>query len=121
MNITLATLGNFTEQQVFEKVATHLLTQNAKSYGSGLESDACKYRGEDGKMCAAGCLIAYDEYSSSMEGTNWTADIFPDTHKDLIVLLQAIHDIDEVEDWYEKLEELAFSHNLDSSFMLKFK
>ena len=41
-------------QEVFDKVATHLLTQNARSRGSG---NSCQYLSHDGKMCAVGCLF----------------------------------------------------------------
>lgn len=54
-----------TLQQVFDYVATHLLTQDGRSYA---ESGSCAYRGEGGRSCAVGCLIKEEHYSSNLEG-----------------------------------------------------
>ena len=58
-----------TKQEVFDKVATHLLTQNKRS----LEDTSCVYRAKDGSMCAAGCLIPDEEYTPALEGWQITA------------------------------------------------
>ena len=60
MKITLSTLSEATEQQVFDQVKNHMLTQMKKSM---LESngDPCAYRGFDGLQCAAGCLMSDEE------------------------------------------------------------
>ena len=65
--ITLKTLGKATAQEVFDQVATHLLTQNERS----LDGASCSYRNCDGLKCAAGCLISDDEYDNQMEGIDW--------------------------------------------------
>ncbi len=48
-------------QELFDTVATHLLTQRkpamARDAGG---SETCCYRTEDGRKCAAGCLIPDD-------------------------------------------------------------
>jgi hypothetical protein len=68
--ITLKTLKNSTDQEVFDQVANHLLTQNKRSV-SATDNTLCVYRSPDGLKCAAGCLIADDEYDPRMEGSNW--------------------------------------------------
>ena len=55
---------NPTKQQVFDFVLEHLREQGEAAYEGG----TCKYRTEDGKSCAVGCLISDDTYDSSMEG-----------------------------------------------------
>jgi len=54
-----------TQQEIFDTVATHLLKQNDKSLDSYGE---CRYRAEDGNMCAVGCLIDTKHYTSGFEG-----------------------------------------------------
>src|SRR4051812_610560 len=58
-----------TDQEIFDKVATHLLTQNAKSLllepGQPI---SCLYRGREGKKCAIGCLIPDELYTPYIEG-----------------------------------------------------
>lgn len=51
-------------QQMFDRVATHLLTQNEMAMKDG----GCAYRGEEGTMCAVGCLIDDKVYSKELEG-----------------------------------------------------
>ena len=95
--ITLATLPQATEQEVFDQVATHLLKQGRPSYSE--QSRMCAYRGEEGFKCAAGCLVSDEEYDVSMERGAWdqlqtscgAVDI-PDAHMDLILSLQVTHD-----------------------------
>lgn len=55
------------EQEIFSKVATHLLTQKRKSTDAG---GTCKYRGPNDLKCAIGCLIGDNEYHPMMEGRN---------------------------------------------------
>lgn len=50
--------------EIFERVSKHLLTQGAKAK----VGPNCKYRAEDGYVCAVRCLIPDDEYTSSLEG-----------------------------------------------------
>lgn len=118
--ITLKTLEQATAQEVFDQVATHLLTQNKKSaemIGGGITG--CRYRSSDGLKCAAGCLIGDDEYSREMETRSWRylipINLVPDKHSDLIWRLQQIHDGVAVVAWREKLLELAAKQNLDAS------
>lgn len=56
-------------QEIFNTVATHLLTQNARSMGTApqMEGRGCLYRGENGRMCAVGCLIKDEFYDPILE------------------------------------------------------
>lgn len=108
--ITLKTLAQATEQEVFEQVARHLLTQKEKSAVGDTDSYElhCKYKLPIGLKCAAGCLIGDDEYNSCFEDDAWDTlvkkyDEFPSKHIILIIYLQGIHDRKEVKDWKQEL------------------
>ena len=114
--ITLATLPQATEQEVFDQVKEHLLTQKVQSKNS----NDCAYRGDGGLMCAAGCLIDDKEYDPCMDNENdsdWSSlvsqCIFPNNHRELIQRLQNIHDRWFPKDWDVELKELAKSLNLN--------
>jgi hypothetical protein len=121
--ITLATLKDATAQQVFDQVATHLLKQNAKSRNS--EAGACSYRGNEGRMCAAGCLIADSEYKpdwdNSTVGKSWWAlnkeGFVPDAHVEMIRALQGIHDHHAVEEWRDDLRTLSLKFGLEDTVL----
>lgn len=121
--ITLKTLPQSTAQQVFEQVASHLLTQMKKSEGSNY----CLYRSPEGLKCAAGCLIADDEYFSNMDdnhGVSWSTFVarnyVPAKHESLITRLQNIHDIYEPRDWLRELRRAADHFELDDNILKKF-
>ena len=107
-----------TAQEIFDKVAAHLLTQRKPSLLCGI---GCAYRGEGGLKCAAGCLIPDEEYSPEMEGRNWHTLASRDSvyrgvaekigHVPLVVALQLVHD--GVDNW----ERGNISHGL--SFIAK--
>lgn len=59
-----------TDQEVFDKVARHLLTQGCRSISGG-----CAYRGEGGRKCAIGCLIEDNLYDPDFEGV--AVNVFP--------------------------------------------
>lgn len=103
--ITLATLPQATEREVFEQVKAHLLTQNEVS-----KDVYCVYRNKEGLKCAAGCLIGDDEYKQEMEYNNWTSlvkkELVPKKHDILISRLQEIHDNSAPSQWEYKLQEL---------------
>lgn len=112
--ITLKTLAQATEQEVFDQVVQHLREQGVQSKNE----NGCAYRGDGGLMCAAGCLISDDEYTSYMDKAGdsaWTqlvSDyIVPDEHATLIRRLQEVHD-GNVDAWEAGLEKVALSHNL---------
>lgn len=120
MTITLATLAQATEQQIFDQVARHLLKQGKQAKNS---DGACKYRTTDGLMCAAGCLIAEDEYSPDFEMLgSWPSvvrrkgDTVTPVHEYFITQLQQMHDRhalhDEPLDFAARLKLFARNHKL---------
>lgn len=108
--ITLATLKDATEQEVFDQAVNHLLTQNEKSMSDYYEG-VCAYRGEDGLKCAAGCFISDNEYNTSMETSTWSqlvnAGRVTECHGILIGRLQYIHDSYDIDKWKFQLMDLA--------------
>lgn len=120
MSITLATLPYATEQEVFDHVSKHLLSQGCESVKH--EEDEkyirtyCLYRGPNGTKCAAGCLIDDTEYKVEMENLPWQTlcerRIVPFSHQELIVDLQEIHDKYTPDEWSEKLKKLAKNYSL---------
>ena len=114
--ITLATLSQATEQEVFDYVAHHMLTQNEKSTLGG--DNRCVYRNFNHLKCAAGCLISDYEYQGKFEGMSWeeliAQGLVPSDHKALIMNLQQVHDDFEVSKWRDQLNKVA------DEFSLKF-
>lgn len=116
--ITLKTLPTSTAQEVFDTVYAHLLKQNQKSRSTNNEN-SCMYRGSNSLKCAAGCLIADDEYSYDMEYLLWATlaakGLVPSNHVDLIRSLQDIHDSYKPSNWKSELSILATNLNLTIS------
>lgn len=54
-----------TRQKLFDTIATHLLTQNARSLRQG--GTSCVYRGAGNLRCAVGCLIPDALYGGDIE------------------------------------------------------
>lgn len=113
-----AYLETWTDQQVFDTVAKHLLTQNVRA----IDEYGCKYRGPNNTKCAAGCLIPDEEYTEELEDQGWglfvnntTGEAIPcsDAHYELISHLQHVHDEYPVCDWKRKLIDVANEHNLN--------
>lgn len=115
------------KQQVFDKVALHLLKQNARSLAKeasgGAAQGDCAYRGENGLMCAVGCLIPDDLYDPETEGTTASNIIACDVRLQVLFepevasyffldKLQNIHDVEPVQDWYFHLRDFAIKHSL---------
>lgn len=95
------------KQEIFDYVETHLKEQDCRSMRVFHDGVNCAYRGEDGTMCAVGCLIADDEYISGMEHHNvtelsrhlsdGTERVLPDRllpHLRMLTELQDFHDCD---------------------------
>lgn len=124
MLVTLKTLAEATPQQVFDQVVTHMRTQKVQAKGA----EGCAYRTGTLK-CAAGCLIADDEYipemdqaginkTGSEDGSSWSGlirrGVVESTqHDGLIVDLQCIHDSSAgTGSWETKFEHTAKNYNL---------
>lgn len=117
-------------QTVFDTVAKHLLTQNAKSLS---DHETCVYRSKSGLKCAVGCLIADEYYHPELEGGSvYNLDVvvavmatidplqtLPIVEREeiarLLRHLQKIHDSFEPETWPMHLVDLA------SKFKLTFR
>lgn len=111
-------------QEVFDKVATHLLKQKSRSYRKG----GCAYRGKEGKMCAVGCLIANEHYRPSLEGVNVQSESIQAALKDsginvtenmkfMLEDLQACHDYNEVSMWPQALRRIAGHYKLNTEVL----
>ena len=102
-------------QEVYDKVKAHLLSQNRKSLELG---GGCAYRGMDGAMCAVGVLIPDDMYSRSMEGSECGVGEVRDVLANLGINgafargLQQIHDGVYLSNWNNELKRFAVIHGL---------
>lgn len=61
-----------TPKEAYDKMLEHLLKQGRKSvalftFEVNVQKEKCAYRGDNGLMCAFGCLIPDSEYSPDME------------------------------------------------------
>lgn len=109
-----------TPQEIFDKVATHLLTQNAKSKDP--KGPTCLYRGPEGRTCAIGHLIPDEVYAKGMEGSAfsnlmevWVMRLpvwFP-ANRQLLSALQRCHDSLDVDHWRSRLAEIADDFGLE--------
>lgn len=132
-----------TNQEIFNKVYTHLYkqAQPALRHSDFIDGPACAYRGEDGAMCAVGCLIPDDVYTPEIEGVgvsrlvarehlvdDTTAnglstalersgiDVYDDSTVGLLVELQGAHDLNLFDfglaAWERKMHEIAAAYGL---------
>ena len=106
-------------QAVYDFVAGHLQRQGCKARGEGAlhgkAIETCLLRGRDATKCAIGCLISDSQYSSDMEidvAEHWRKTQFPAAIGPLLVELQAVHDLQKVQDWPRHLRELAILYKL---------
>ena len=116
-----------TLQELFDRCATHLLTQNARSLGLGTPNitDGCAYRGSNGLMCPVGELISDKYYDVDMEesGVQCTAVMIALQFSigieivrvalGLLIDLQSLHDSTCVDAWKDQLIRLAAQHKLN--------
>lgn len=92
-----------TAQEIFNRVARHLLDQGERSATDG----GCLYRGPRGLSCAVGCLLTDADYQPNMEGEAfnaivrlWLGKDHPlAAHTDLLCELQGIHDSGDPKQW----------------------
>lgn len=105
-----------TLQEIFDKVAIHLIKQNKRSELNG----SCAYRGENGLMCAAGILIPDEEYKPKFEKQTWrnltlTGEV-ENKFSNEIRRLQIIHDDTYYKNWYDSLVRFAQEYKLQVNF-----
>lgn len=117
-------------KKIFDYVVNHLRTQGPAFNVKG----GAKYRSEDGKKCAIGCLISDKEYSETFERSGQLTGLLfrnlhtPDSlkqkllpHFNLLGKLQSIHDHTPQAIWekeFEKLEALLPHIEDDSAFRI---
>ena len=105
--ISLKNLEEATAQAAFDQIVSHLRAQGEPC---GDKDDICIYKNGN-KRCAAGCLIADDEYKDYFETENWLSLIsscnITDAHCYLIFAMQQIHDIDPVSAWEKSFKSVA--------------
>lgn len=127
-----------TKQEIFEKIATHLLTQNKKSMTTFpitkvRDGQICAYRGDNNTKCAVGLLIPDEIYNENMEKKNVQEllEEFPlalshlkleedDKRIFLLIDMQSIHDNIEPYEWKSSLQKYAVKYNLDKTFLNQF-
>jgi hypothetical protein len=124
-----------TNQEIFDKVATHLLTQKKKSEimrqaEYGIPKPACAYRAADGSTCAIGCLIPDDIFQPGMEGLRVQTlmvyyesirDLFANNDASLLGTLQVLHDNYPVSTWKSELAATARMYKLDDKVLENFQ
>lgn len=109
-----------TQQEIFNTVKTHLLTQMVKARnGMGL----CVYRTEDGLKCAVGCLMSdefYAKYGQDLEQSSvsaFTLEHFDalkikERDQELLRRLQTVHDAYSPAEWPNQLRLVADKYRL---------
>lgn len=107
------------QQQTFDRVARHLLTQGRKSVA--VDDATHRYRGPAGMRCAIGCLIPDRLYDERMEGLSVLhAGIyltFGAGREDVAFLdgLQRVHDCHGANRWPDVLKMVAWQFDLSSN------
>lgn len=112
-----------TKQEIFNKVAKHLLTQNEKSQGPPSGGSQCMYRSPGGLSCAVGCLIKDEHYNAIMEGVSaiYNSDVRDalekslgpvENYRSLLNSLQEVHDCNPPVSWSTELASVASENNL---------
>ena len=107
-----------TEQEIFEKVVRHLSGQGCKSKHQDFGH---AYRGDNGLMCAVGCLLTDKEYCPSFEQRSVSSlaqdEVLPKRllpHWSLLVSLQRIHDLFDPTEWATELRDIGENLNTDT-------
>lgn len=114
-----------TKQQIFDKVAVHMLTQGRPALNDG----TCVYLAPNGDTCAVGCLILPEHRSTAYE--NFSLNSLPNgekfsalqdalrmsgvdlvEHNQLLRALQLVHDGEPAESWATVLYSLAGKFDL---------
>lgn len=119
-------------QEMFDRVAIHMLTQNAKS----MLGSYCAYRGANGLRCALGHLIPDSKYSTSFETLGLEAIerqgrgsalldalgiVAKSKQFDLAVTLQNVHDCYSPIEWRKRLQEVALDFGLSAEAVSEFE
>ena len=127
MPITLATLETATAQEVFNQVASHLLTQFEQSRGisakSGFVKCLYRYTQQDGTVlkCAGGSLMSDEEASNISASDSWESLVVSGAvtskHVQLVSDLQKLHDNFGPADWASNLRYIATENKLTTEVL----
>ncbi len=114
------------EQEVFDTVTRHLLTQMKQARDS--VTGICRYRLSDGLKCAVGCLFSDTEHGDAMEGKGIDQlideGLMPGRlrpHVKLLRSLQHVHDKWSPDDWLQALRLAADKHGLSDRVAVEFE
>ena len=119
-------MREMTQQEAFNKVSRHLLTQNKRAEFKGF---GCVYRGDGGTKCAIGCLIPNKYYRDEMDndgdGIGDSINVeellykypnlplrFRHLPTPFLEELQDIHDGVDVKKWKDELKKFGYRHKL---------
>jgi hypothetical protein len=120
-------------QEVFDKVARHLLTQKERAtiYDPAQGMDVCRYRADNGMRCAIGCLIPDDYYQIRMEGMTVSSLFteFPQllalfdytVEPSFLQALQNVHDNNSPNLWKQALTDFATIYKLNADVLKEFE
>lgn len=109
------------KQEIFDKVATHLLTQGKKSVRG--HSSYCMYHSPQGLRCAVGCLIADEHYTPELENKSpvdkavklavrRSVGAVSQSAIYLLEDLRKVHDEYPARQWKKELARVARANNL---------
>lgn len=113
-------------QEAFDTVARHLLTQKCRSEAYINNMIECAYRGDKGTKCAIGALIPDSLYDPGFEGVHITAlierrseleTLLGSIDAQLLNDLQKLHDVGEPRDWKKRLRRAAKRHQLHDAVL----
>ena len=116
----------YTNQEAFDKVVRHLVAQGRPAINA---NGSCAYLSEDGRKCAAGCLIPEDVINLDFGGT-WPElrATYPNLKLELIAeytlvnFMQAAHDHKSRhpawrKSWAQQMLICAKTYNIDPSVL----
>ena len=121
-----------TLQEIFNKVAAHLLAQGARStamFDDAFGRATCTYRGAEGRKCAVGVLIADEHYGPGLEGLSANSyEVAQAVERsvgkltpgdvDMLRKLQVVHDSTSPDEWPAKLAQVAQRYELSTEEVL---
>jgi hypothetical protein len=108
-------------QQVFNTVVQHLLSQREASETTHDGETCCAYRGDGGLKCAIGALIPDEIYKNSFEGqtlaylltdNSGLEELFDGVDTQLLFDLQNVHDGSNSRRWELALRRVGLDHSL---------
>lgn len=123
--MSLWNLNDYQMQEIFDKIADHLLTQNSKAirnnYGSAAYHGYSQFNPEILAQCAIGCLIPDNKYSREIEGFGIThlleflkLKYYNALIESLLSDLQNLHDHTSVDSWLYELKLIAENYELNT-------